>query len=728
MEKILICVLFGIVFVNLIVSVCLISKRREKDRQTRAKLSALRKTLGEQEVRISKDEADLATLRGEVRAQEERARKSASEIFLEINRKSAELSEKINVLEEKVRKSFENAASHVTGIDKKLNESSEALQGEINAIKDLLQEQRENGAAEAEAYSRAIDGIQSKIEAIVADYKELRRQIENVTKIEEDSRRLNDDVDEAQQASLIEAIVSKIKADKEAQSAEPKEGGVSLTAVEESTSDDLAVSDGGDEREHLPKEAEAVASNGDHLSPAKAAEADADGESEVRLIPYGNGISLDEEQARALDCMENTAGNYFITGKAGTGKSFLLKVFQSLTQKTILKVAPTGIAALNIEGVTIHSAFGYRNLSNQSIENLTEDTISLSPNKRLVLKNMDVLIIDEISMVSADIFDKIDKILRIVCKKEDRPFGGKQVLVFGDLFQLPPVVGREEEKYLKNKYGGIFFFDSAAYKNSGFSYVELRTNHRQKSDRKFFEILNKIREGSVTADDIALINERYVEDPDDLRRVIKLYPKKSLADRVNEDELKKILGEERVYSAEITYNGNTDQTPSLENNFQISTDLKLKIGAMVMMTRNDPSYRWVNGTLGIVEKFGADTVFVRINGVSYEINKADFEMNEATYKDGSITYKPILKVVQFPMILAYAITIHKSQGSTYQQIACDPSDCFAPGQAYVALSRCVDLQGVHLLKRLGRADVKVDSRVREFYLSVSGAKKAAGRA
>lgn len=691
--------LFGLIFLNLIISIYLIINGRKKDRQNEINISSIRNCVIAQEKQINSIVAELTT---------------------KINNISFELSKTIKSIEDNVKKSFEKAASHVNSINQDLISSKKALNDEINGIGTLLQELKIESDNKSKEYNKIIGDIENKISSIIIDYNELKWQIENLTKIEEDSKRLNEDIDDSQQEALIEAIVNEINANKDNIETEQKDNDLpeiiygvapksTLKAADENVEADKNYQEKTSSRE------EEVLNKNSLSEQITSVEPESKSASKQRF--YGDGVSLDEEQAKALDCIENTTGNYFITGKAGTGKSFLLKIFQTLTKKTILKVAPTGIAALNIDGVTMHSAFGYDNLTNISLDSLDEKTLTLSPNKKLVLKNIDTLIIDEISMVRADIFDKMDKILRIICQKENLPFGGKQVLVFGDLFQLPPIANKTEEKYLKHKYGGIFFFNSDSYKNSNFSYIELRTNHRQKGDQVFFDILNKIREGTMTDADINLVNGRYVEDNNNLRRVIKLYPKRSLADRVNEDALNKIWGDERVYNAEVTFKKYADQNLSIENNFQISATLKLKIGAMVMMTRNDVGHRWVNGTLGIVEKFGDNTIFVQINGNTYEIYRVEFEMNEAKYENGNITYTPVFKAKQFPMVLAYAITIHKSQGSTYQQIACDPSDCFAPGQAYVALSRCVDLNGVHLLKKLNSTDIKVNNQVKEFYLS-----------
>ncbi len=431
--------------------------------------------------------------------------------------------------------------------------------------------------------------------------------------------------------------------------------------------------------------------------------------------PSNDKNSLDEEQKNAYLMMENGDANFFITGKAGTGKSFLLRMFERGTKKRVVKLAPTGIAALNIGGATLHSVFGFNNLEKLDVDDISPKSIMLSDEKRMVLKNADTIIIDEISMVRVDTFDKISKILQIV-NNTNRLFGGKQIILFGDVFQLPPIATRDEERFLKEKYGSIYFFDSVAYKTGEFSFLELKTNHRQEGDEKFFEILNRIREGTLVKQDFDLINERVVDDPTSLRRIVRLYPKRQEAESINNSELEKIPAKEYSYNAVIEINKN-NQSVSVENYFQAMSTLKLKLGALVMITKNDPKKRWVNGTLGIVSKISSDKIFLTVDGQEYEIRPEPFEQREAMFKDGKIVYDVVLRISQYPLMLAYAITIHKSQGSTYKSIVCDPYDCFAPGQAYVALSRCESLSGLNLIRALTLNKIKVDSHVKDFYLS-----------
>lgn len=439
----------------------------------------------------------------------------------------------------------------------------------------------------------------------------------------------------------------------------------------------------------------------------------------------GNSNVLDEEQLWAYSLLENTNKNYYITGKAGTGKSFLLKLFVKATNKKTLKLAPTGISALNVKGETIHSIFGFHNIEKLDIKDINIDNIKLKSEKKSVLKHVDTIIIDEISMVRSDVFDRIDRILRAI-NDNDMFFGGKQIIVFGDLYQLPPIANREETKYLKDKYGGIFFFFSNAYKNGDFTFIELTTNHRQKEDKVFFEILNRMREGMITNEDIDVLNKRVCVDEQQLRRRIRLLPKKDEVEKINKAELDTNRdAKEYTFKAEILFDKYKSQDAKVDSNFPITNILKLKHGSLVMMVNNHISKQWVNGTLAIISFINEEVIKVMIDGFEYEVHKSSFETQEAKYDDdtGRIEYETIFKIEQYPIVLAYAITIHKSQGKTYPSLACDIKDCFAPGQAYVALSRCSTLSGIFLLRPITRAEVSVDVDVKDFYIAAKQTKR-----
>lgn len=417
---------------------------------------------------------------------------------------------------------------------------------------------------------------------------------------------------------------------------------------------------------------------------------------------------LNDEKTEIYNLMENTNSNLFITGKAGTGKSYLLKYFRNKTKKKVLYAAPTGIAALNINGVTIHTAFGFRNL-------VEGNAVNLSQNQRELFKNIDAIIIDEISMVRVDVFNKIDIILQYA-NNNSKPFGGKQIIILGDLFQLPPVAKKEEAVYLTDKYGGIFFFNYIGYSNSNFIFKELNEVFRQ-SDKEFISILNNIREGNITNEDIELLNEHYTLDVP--RRVIQVVPTKNEASVVNTENIENISSKEYIYNASIL----VGEDKCKETDFPCDFRLKIKVGALVMMIVNDQEHkRWVNGTLGIISELTATMIKVTINGTDYEINRCTFNKYKCEYnkEKGMIEYIIETSVSQFPIILAYAITIHKSQGMTYQQIAVNIENCFAPGQAYVALSRCADFNKLYLMKKVSPNCIITDNTVANFYNSIKG--------
>lgn len=424
--------------------------------------------------------------------------------------------------------------------------------------------------------------------------------------------------------------------------------------------------------------------------------------------------SLDEEQYAILADVDRSNKNFFITGKAGTGKSFLLDVFRMSTCKSTIVLAPTGIAALNVKGATIHSVFGYDNLVKLDVDRISSRTLHLKSEKILALKTVSTIIIDEISMVRADTFDKIDRILRVV-NNNNLPFGGKQILLFGDLFQLAPIAKSKEREYLYDKYGGVHFFCSNAYKQGNFDFRELTINHRQKEDEEYYELLNRVRDGSITKKDIALLNSRVEKDSSIYDRFTTLLPKKAEVEQLNQYHISRLETTEHKYEANVTLDKRSDKSQNWETLFPISSTLCLKKGALIMMVANDPEHRWVNGTLGIVSNLSPNSISVSIDKRTYEIQPIDFTEQEIHYENGEITYRDVLKVMQYPLVLAYAMTIHKSQGQTYRNIVCDIDACFADGQAYVALSRCCSLNGLHLRKPITGTSIRADKTVLDFY-------------
>lgn len=425
---------------------------------------------------------------------------------------------------------------------------------------------------------------------------------------------------------------------------------------------------------------------------------------------YIKEIELSEEQKALYDLMENTRNNMFITGKAGTGKSYLLKYFKEHTKKNVLYTAPTGIAAINIGAVTIHSAFGFDNLKDGT------KYFRLSLEKIDILRNLEVLIIDEISMVRVDVLEQVDKILQFY-NRTNKPFGGKQVIVFGDIFQLPPIVKtREEQTCFFEKYGDVYFFNSNAYYNGNFEIKELRKIYRQ-TNRTFIDILNNIREGFLPSEYENILNQHYV--PKAPEGIVQLVTKNQIREEINSKNLGKINNKEYCYNAEIFYNPNLKYKSKVDpDQYMCDFKLKLKVGAHIMMISNDTkSKRWVNGTFGTISELGNDYIKVIIDGNEYTVLKHEFKKYKCFYnkKEKKLIYIEETCVKQFPVILAYAVTIHKSQGMTYQEVVCNLEGCFAAGQAYVALSRCVSLDTLYLVHKVYQKDVFTNSSIMSFY-------------
>ena len=424
---------------------------------------------------------------------------------------------------------------------------------------------------------------------------------------------------------------------------------------------------------------------------------------------YIREIELSEEQRVLYNLMENTKTNIFITGKAGTGKSYLLKYFKEHTKKDVLYTAPTGISAINIGAVTIHSAFGFNNLKDGV------KYFRLSDEKIDILRNLEVLIIDEISMVRVDVLEQIDRILQFY-NRTDKPFGGKQIIVFGDIFQLPPVVKtREEKNCFSDKYGDVYFFNSNAYCNGSFEIKELRKIYRQ-TNRTFIDILNSIREGVLPKEYENILNQHYISKAPD--GIVQLVTKNQIREEINKNNLEKINNKEYCYNAQIFYNPYIKHRSKVDpNQYMCDFELKLKVGAHVMMISNDKSKRWVNGTFGSISELGDDYIKVLIDDNEYTVEKHEFKKYRCYYNknEKKLVYIEETCVKQFPVILAYAVTIHKSQGMTYQEVVCNLEGCFASGQAYVALSRCVSLDTLYLVRKVYQKDVFTNLSIMNFY-------------
>ena len=420
--------------------------------------------------------------------------------------------------------------------------------------------------------------------------------------------------------------------------------------------------------------------------------------------PAPSAIDFNDEFKFSFDLMEDSNDSIFITGKAGTGKSTLLKYFKANTKKKIVILAPTGVAAINVGGQTIHSFFKFP----PSI--IQKDTIRRLRNSSVIGK-LDMLIIDEVSMVRADLMDGIDYALRINRDNMKKPFGGVQMVFFGDLFQLPPVVEREAKELLDERYASPYFFSAKVFHNFGIKYIELSKIYRQ-SDSKFVELLNRLRNKEHTEVDLDLLNERVKKDattatPD---TTIILTTTNSLAGAINQDRLSKLPGKEYAYEAVISGKFDESACPT-------ETSLRLKKSAQIILIKNDPAKQWVNGTLAKITALTKDSIKVDINGRACEVSRVKWQKIEYSYnKEKDKIEEEIIGVFeQYPIKLAWAITIHKSQGQTFDRVVLDLGHgAFTHGQVYVGLSRCASLEGIILKRPVIHSDIIFDKRIYEF--------------
>ncbi len=416
-----------------------------------------------------------------------------------------------------------------------------------------------------------------------------------------------------------------------------------------------------------------------------------------------------------------TNKHFFLTGKAGSGKTTLLKSIAKKTNKNFVVVAPTGVAAINAGGVTIHSQFNLPltsfipNSDSADLNFFTNrralvEHMNFRKEKRKVIQEMELLIIDEISMVRADIIDAIDFVMRTV-RRNTKPFGGVQVMLIGDMHQLPPVVRDNEWSVLKNYYNSPYFFDSVVWKQLDAAEVELKKIYRQ-SDERFVQLLNNIRLQQLAVADYEELKKRYQPSFQPTKGYILLSTHNHKANQVNEVELKKLEGRVSVFEAVI-------QGEFPEHIFPCEKFLQLKEGAQVMFTRNDAAEgNYFNGKLAVVKKILADKVTVSFND-----SHQDFVLKREEWENISYTVDPandqINKNVigtfsQYPLRLAWAITIHKSQGLTFDKVIIDAGQSFAAGQVYVALSRCRTLEGIVLHSLISQSALHGDEKITDF--------------
>ncbi len=434
-------------------------------------------------------------------------------------------------------------------------------------------------------------------------------------------------------------------------------------------------------------------------------------------------MEFSPQAQKALSLMTDVSKNVFVTGKAGTGKSTLLEYFRMNVDRKVIVLAPTGVAAINVNGDTIHSFFQLK----PGFELDEAMNGKIRDKDRNKFKRVKTIVIDEISMVRADLFDAMDIYLRRV-REDDRPFGGVQMIFFGDLYQLPPVVTNADKEKFFASYKSPYFFDADVFDGMRdlfaepfeLEVIELEKIYRQ-TDQDFIDLLNAVRDKSITEDHLEALNERVDTEfiPETEEGYIHLMTTNADAHAINERELSKIDHPEIEFEANITGKIPKNLRP---NDPQIT----VKVGAQVMFINNDSQRRWVNGTLGVVrsvtDRYNEETdqmdtvLIVKLqNETLVEVSAHTWEISKYVFQEGQFVREQMGAFTQMPLKLAWAITIHKSQGKTFERAVIDLGyGSFAHGQTYVALSRCTTLEGLVLRKNLRERDVIVDQRVTAF--------------
>ena len=426
-------------------------------------------------------------------------------------------------------------------------------------------------------------------------------------------------------------------------------------------------------------------------------------------------MEMNEESIMAWNIIEKTSANLFLTGKAGTGKTTFLKELKRLSPKRMVVLAPTGIAAINAGGMTIHSFFQLPfspYIPGTTFGGGEQKRFKFSKAKRNIIRSIDLLVIDEISMVRSDLLDAVDSVLRQFRKRHDLPFGGVQLLMIGDLHQLAPVVSGQEEEMLRQYYDTPYFFSSNALKQAGYLTIELQKVYRQQ-DQQFISLLNQIRENRATAATLQALNQRYIPNfqPPKNGNYIRLTTHNAPAQYINEQQLAALPSRACSFTAEVE-----DDFP--ESSYPADYQLVLKPGAQIMFIKNDPQHRFYNGMIGEVRTIVGDKITVRSKDTDeeFELEKAEWTNSKYTLNEDTKEIEETVEGIfrQYPVRLAWAITIHKSQGLTFEHAVIDASRSFTHGQTYVALSRCKTLEGMVLSQPLSPSAIISDKTIDNF--------------
>lgn len=437
-----------------------------------------------------------------------------------------------------------------------------------------------------------------------------------------------------------------------------------------------------------------------------------------------DGVILDnsnKEFYEAIQAVSEYDGIIYLTGRAGTGKTTFLKYIKTVFKENTVILAPTGVAAMNAGGQTIHSFFHlplsiflpddsrFKTKREYEGQEIFGDVFHFNDEQINIIKSLKLLIIDEVSMVRCDILDAIDKILRIVRKKKRKLFGGVKLLLIGDVFQLPPIIKNDEWEILNKFYKSPFFFDSTAIRKGGLKYIELVKIYRQ-SDSQFITLLNHIRTNNLSQEDFNALNLKFDPCFKEDEQYITLSTHNAIVEKINYTKLAALNTPQVEYEAIISGDFPKPFWPT-------ERILTLKVGAKVMFLKNDALGRYYNGSIGTVKELHENNIAIDIpngNIVQLYMDKWENRVYSWNKTRRSINEDVIGYFCQFPIKLAWAITVHKSQGLTFEKVIADISQSFSPGQVYVALSRCKSLDGLVLKTLIPRHAIKTDPRVIKF--------------